>query len=169
MILISSSPFFLNLLKRNKHPHPLVYMRGFKYENLHSMLDFLYRGEANVHQENLDSFLAMADELWLKGLEKREGEVEFDLEKVSKRQGSSTTQNLFVTSREKTLSQKSKNDIFPNPSTETAIAVDHPFASTDIAEMDQKVKSMMSSSENKVGKKTTQEQKYAMYVAKKDR
>ena len=149
VVLISSSPFFLNLLKRNKHPHPLVYM-GLKNENLYSMLDFLYRGEANVHQENLDSFLAMADELWLKGLEKREGEVEFDLEKVSKRQSSSTTQNLFVTSREKTSSQKSKNDIFPNPSTETAMAVDHPFASTDLAELDQKVKSMMNSSENKV-------------------
>ena len=85
----------------------------------------------------------------MKGLEKWEGEVEFDLGKVSKRQGSSKTQNLFVTSKEKTSSQKSQNDIFPNPSTETAIAVDHPFVSTDLAELDQKVKSMMSSSENK--------------------
>ena len=44
VVLISSSPFFLNLLKRNKHPHPLVYMRGLKYENLLSMVDFLYLG-----------------------------------------------------------------------------------------------------------------------------
>ena len=27
VILAASSPFFLNLLKRNKHPHPLIYMR----------------------------------------------------------------------------------------------------------------------------------------------
>ena len=27
VILASSSPFFLNLLRRNKHPHPLIYMR----------------------------------------------------------------------------------------------------------------------------------------------
>ena len=27
-VLISSSPFFLNLLKRNKHPDPLVLYRG---------------------------------------------------------------------------------------------------------------------------------------------
>ena len=26
IILASSSPFFANLLKRNKHPHPLIYM-----------------------------------------------------------------------------------------------------------------------------------------------
>merc|ERR1719319_919402 len=32
------------------------------------MLDFLYFGEANVYQENLDSFLAVAEELQLKGL-----------------------------------------------------------------------------------------------------
>ena len=31
-------------------------------------MDFLYRGEANVFQENLDSFLAIAEELQLKGL-----------------------------------------------------------------------------------------------------
>ena len=31
-------------------------------------VDFLYRGEANVYQENLDSFLAIAEELQLKGL-----------------------------------------------------------------------------------------------------
>jgi len=32
------------------------------------MVDFLYFGEANVYQENLDSFLAVAEELELKGL-----------------------------------------------------------------------------------------------------
>ena len=68
VILASSSPFFQNLLKRNKHPHPLVYMRGVKSENLVAIIDFLYCGEANVFQENLDSFLAIAEELKLKGL-----------------------------------------------------------------------------------------------------
>ena len=68
VILASSSPFFLNLLRRNKHPHPLIYMRGLKSEDLVAMVDFLYFGEANVYQENLDSFLAVAEELQLKGL-----------------------------------------------------------------------------------------------------
>ena len=68
VILAISSPFFLNLLKRNKHPHPLIYMRGVKSEDLLAIVDFLYYGEANVYQENLDSFLAIAEELQLKGL-----------------------------------------------------------------------------------------------------
>ena len=31
-------------------------------------MDFLYFGEANVYQENLNSFLAIAEELHLKGM-----------------------------------------------------------------------------------------------------
>ena len=68
VILAASSPFFQKLLGRNKHPHPLIFMRGMKYENLLAIIDFLYRGEATVFQENLDSFLAFAEELQLKGL-----------------------------------------------------------------------------------------------------
>ena len=30
VILASSSPFFPELLKRGKHPHPLIYMRGVR-------------------------------------------------------------------------------------------------------------------------------------------
>ena len=34
VVLASTSPFFLDLLKRNKHPHPLVYMKGIKSDNV---------------------------------------------------------------------------------------------------------------------------------------
>ena len=68
VVIASSSPFFMDLLKRNKHPHPLIYMKGVKSEILMPMLEFFYFGEANVYQENLDTFLAFADELRLKGL-----------------------------------------------------------------------------------------------------
>ena len=68
VILASSSPFFMEVLKKNKNPHPLIYMRGLKTEALVAMIDFLYYGEANVNQENLDAFLGLAEELKLKGL-----------------------------------------------------------------------------------------------------
>ena len=41
VFLASSSPFFHNLLKRNKHQHPLIHMRGIKSEDLMSIADFL--------------------------------------------------------------------------------------------------------------------------------
>ena len=68
VVLASASPLFMNIFKSNKHSHPLVYMRGLKSNDLSAMLDFLYFGEANVYQDDLDSFLALAEELKLKGL-----------------------------------------------------------------------------------------------------
>ena len=44
-ILVASSPSFQKLLGRNKHPHPLIYMRGVKSDDLLSIVDFLYRAE----------------------------------------------------------------------------------------------------------------------------
>ena len=68
VILASASPFFNNLLKKNKKPHPLIFMRGVKYDELTAVVDFLYCGETNVYQENLDAFLSIAGDLQLKGL-----------------------------------------------------------------------------------------------------
>ena len=74
VILAASSPFFKKLLERNKHVHPLIYMRGLKSEDLLAIIDFLYCGEAYVFQENLDSFLSIAEELELHGLMGQTGE-----------------------------------------------------------------------------------------------
>ena len=58
----------MDILKRNRHPHPLIYMRGVNSEELGAIVNFLYFGEANIFQQNLDSFLALAEELRLSGL-----------------------------------------------------------------------------------------------------
>ena len=68
VVFASTSPFFMELFKRNKHPHPLIYMKGVNSDDLVAMVEFLYSGEANVDQRNLDDFLALADDLRLKGL-----------------------------------------------------------------------------------------------------
>ena len=43
-------------------------MRGVRSEDLLALVKFLYFGEANVCQDDLESFLAIAEELQLKGL-----------------------------------------------------------------------------------------------------
>jgi len=68
MILSACSPFFRNILRRNPHTHPLIYMKGVKYNDLQSVLNFMYHGEVNVAQEDLNSFLAVAEDLRVKGL-----------------------------------------------------------------------------------------------------
>ena len=54
VILAASRPFFEEILRKSKHPHPLIYLKGFQSKVLLSILDFLYFGEANVYQEELD-------------------------------------------------------------------------------------------------------------------
>ena len=68
VILSACSPFFSSVLKRTKHPHPMIYMRGLKTKDLVAVVDFIYHGETNIYEEDLDGFLGLAEELQLKGL-----------------------------------------------------------------------------------------------------
>lgn len=68
LILSASSTVFLNILKRNEHKHPMIYMRGLHANDLHAILDFIYHGEISVYQNDLNNFLIIAEELKLKGL-----------------------------------------------------------------------------------------------------
>ena len=68
VVLASASPFFMELLKRIKHSQPLIYLRGVRCADLVAMVDFLYLGEANILQKDLDTFLTLAEDLKLNGL-----------------------------------------------------------------------------------------------------
>jgi len=73
VILSACSPFFRNILRRNQHQHPLLYLKGVKYSELLSVLNFMYHGEVNVAQEELNDFLSIAEELRVKGLTQGSG------------------------------------------------------------------------------------------------
>jgi len=68
VILSACSPFFRNILRRNPHQNPLLYLKGVKFTDLQAVLNFMYHGEVNVAQEELNSFLAVAEDLRVKGL-----------------------------------------------------------------------------------------------------
>ena len=68
IILTACSPFFDTILQRNKHSHPIVYMRGTKTKDLVAIVDYIYYGKTNIYEEDLEGFLALAEELKLKGL-----------------------------------------------------------------------------------------------------
>eukprot|EP00092_Neocalanus_flemingeri_P035650 GFUD01038814.1.p1 GENE.GFUD01038814.1~~GFUD01038814.1.p1 ORF type:complete len:353 (-),score=84.69 GFUD01038814.1:31-1089(-) len=68
VILSACSPFFRTVLRRNKHEHPLLYLKSVKFADLVSVVNFMYHGEVNVAQEELNSFLAVAEDLKVKGL-----------------------------------------------------------------------------------------------------
>jgi len=68
VILSACSPFFRNILRRNSHQHPMLYLKGVKYRELLSVLNFMYMGEVSVAQEDLNTFLSVAEDLRVKGL-----------------------------------------------------------------------------------------------------
>eukprot|EP00092_Neocalanus_flemingeri_P036356 GFUD01039579.1.p1 GENE.GFUD01039579.1~~GFUD01039579.1.p1 ORF type:complete len:351 (-),score=74.05 GFUD01039579.1:311-1363(-) len=68
LILSACSPFFRSILKQNPHQHPLLYLKGVEFTDLQAVLNFMYHGEVNVAQEELNSFLAVAEDLKVKGL-----------------------------------------------------------------------------------------------------
>ena len=68
VVISSCSPIFRNILKLNQNPHPLIYLRKIKYKDLQNLLTFMYQGKVNVDEEDLPSFLEMAEDLLIRGL-----------------------------------------------------------------------------------------------------
>lgn len=68
VILSACSPFFRRLLISNPHPHPLIYLKGISGPDLEAIVGFIYQGETNVSEQQLDSFLSSAQELQVAGL-----------------------------------------------------------------------------------------------------
>ena len=69
VIISSASNFFRSVLAGNKHPHPLIYMRDVRATTMEAVVDFIYHGEVNINQDDLNSFLQIAEDIELKGLE----------------------------------------------------------------------------------------------------
>ena len=133
VILASSSPFFEKILQKSKHPHPLIYLRGFQSKDFASILDFLYFGEANVYQEDLDPFLAIAEGIKLKGLTgQTSGELFEEEDKAT---------HFEQTKMNKEVSKKPSSDqVLIKP---TAIAIPNLSGTTNLSALDEKVKSMI--------------------------
>ena len=150
VILAASSPFFQKVLERNKHPHPLIYMRGLNFDDLVAIVDFLYFGEAKVYQENLESFLVIAEELHLKGLTgKKNGKVENVIDeekpesKMTKQMPSRSNADARFTAKTQTTFQNRENKI----KGETNTVASSNF-SGDLEELEEMVKSLMEKSQN---------------------
>ncbi|KAF2350445.1 BTB/POZ domain [Trinorchestia longiramus] len=68
MVLSACSPYFQAVLASHPDKHPIVILKDVRYTDMRDLLDFMYRGEASVDQENLPTFLRVAECLRIKGL-----------------------------------------------------------------------------------------------------
>ena len=76
LVLSASSPYFKHILTNNKHSHPLLCLDGVSSGELQFVLDYIYHGEVQIHQEQLDRFLEVAQRLKLEGLTGNDGDDE---------------------------------------------------------------------------------------------
>ena len=67
-ILASFSPALKSLLLDNPHHHPIIYLRGIMHTELHSILQFIYLGEAFIHHSNFNRFSQAAEDLKIQEL-----------------------------------------------------------------------------------------------------
>ena len=68
IVLSSCSDYFKNILKQNKHAHPLLCLADISSNDLTNVIDYIYNGEVQIYQEDLERFLNVAQRLKLDGL-----------------------------------------------------------------------------------------------------
>ncbi|XP_065162290.1 longitudinals lacking protein, isoforms A/B/D/L isoform X16 [Atheta coriaria] len=77
VVLSACSPYFESLLSQNYDKHPIFILKDIKYQELKAMMDYMYRGEVNISQDQLGALLKAAESLQIKGLsDNRKGETE---------------------------------------------------------------------------------------------
>jgi BTB/POZ domain len=72
VVLSACSTYFEQLLSHNPCQHPIIFMKDMRFWEVRALVDFMYRGEVNVTQEELNSLLRAAEAL----------QVCFDLETI---------------------------------------------------------------------------------------
>ncbi|XP_073976587.1 uncharacterized protein isoform X7 [Rhodnius prolixus] len=68
VVLSACSPFFEGLFSQHYEKHPIIILKDVTFSELKAMLDYMYRGEVNISQEQLGTFLKAAESLQIKGL-----------------------------------------------------------------------------------------------------
>ncbi|XP_023711156.1 protein bric-a-brac 2 isoform X8 [Cryptotermes secundus] len=68
VVLSACSTYFENLLVHNPCQHPIIFMKDMKHWEVQALVDFMYKGEVNVSQEELNSLLVAAEALQIRGL-----------------------------------------------------------------------------------------------------
>ena len=108
VILSSASQFFKQILLKNPHANPLIYLK-LKYDHLCSIVTFMYLGQCEIEQSNIESFLEIAKDLQIDGLftDKQEDSFVSDQNLLSKSSLNITEQQQYT----KEVSQESLSEV----------------------------------------------------------
>ena len=74
MVLSACSPYFQALFFDNPCQHPIVILKDTRWSELKAIVEYMYRGEISVAQEELTSLLRVAETLKIRGLSELNGD-----------------------------------------------------------------------------------------------
>ena len=150
VVLALSSPFFMNLFKRSKNSDPFVFLRGVKKDTLLAILDFLYKGETNVFQSDLDQFLSLAEDFQLKGLtgsDQDQKNRDLDISSSTKLHSTPTSMVDRNTNREndaKSIKVERRTQLHDESSSEMRLAnPNNQLVCVEPNQLDEQIKSMI--------------------------
>ncbi|GAB0097913.1 hypothetical protein DMENIID0001_135950 [Sergentomyia squamirostris] len=74
LVLAASSTFFENLLEENPGKHPIIILpKDVKFWTVQALVEFMYRGEISVHEEDFEQLVKCAEILQIQGFKTEYG------------------------------------------------------------------------------------------------
>ncbi|XP_057369562.1 protein tramtrack, beta isoform-like isoform X6 [Daphnia carinata] len=74
LVLCACSNYFEEMLSKQVDKQAFIFLKDVSFPDLRALVDYMYKGEVNVAQEHLASFLQTAEALDIKGLAYKEGD-----------------------------------------------------------------------------------------------
>jgi len=68
LVLSACSPYFESVFKENPCKHPVLIMKGISYKEMSCLLEYMYKGEVDVLETDLQSLISTASDLQIRGL-----------------------------------------------------------------------------------------------------
>lgn len=76
VVLSACSPFFQRIFSENPCKHPVIVLKDFHGWEVQAIVDFMYKGEISVGQEQLQNLIKAAESLQVRGLAHQEHAVD---------------------------------------------------------------------------------------------
>ena len=142
LVLSACSDFFKTILKKTSNPHPLIYLSGISSRNLNFIIDYIYHGEVEIHQEQLNDFLDVAQKLKIAGLNSDQKEELEDIKQETYsnpvyHQSFNKDQKIDYKNMKKSSGNEEEQTVLSNTTVEN---LDFQIVNMDTTEPDQKIK-----------------------------
>ena len=133
VILSSSSPAFEKILVGNPNQHPLIYLRKVKYSCLKSLIQFLYLGQTEIDQTELQDFINLGKDLEIEGLNQdhHDETTKISSEETQSNPDSSLEKSEEIRNEDESKNSSDKVEIKPELVQETVILKDNPTVKND--------------------------------------